>query len=142
MTKAPPGQTEGKSAVKSEEKFHYCIFSDATTDMQKWRKYLVDNARLDDLLPDTIPTGCYKVLVSFAIDTSGMIRDVSVVKDPGYGLGKMVADVVARYRERWIPATENGKARLSYHQQPFSITVEEDDDDDEACQDMPIKDIL
>jgi hypothetical protein len=112
---------------------------DASTDMQKWRKYLMDNMALKPL-SDTIPPGCYTAIIQFVIDTAGKIKDVTIVKDPGYGFGKIAAEVIAGYKELWHPAISDGKVSPSYRKQPVTVSIEKEEE--EECQALPVAAIL
>ena len=104
----------------------------ATVDWKEWKAYLLSNLILDDRSLDTIPAGTYTVFVRFVVDKKGKISDVSVFKDPGFGLGQRVKMVLDKYQGCWQPARINGRTTFSYRTQPVTFTVEEADECDET----------
>jgi periplasmic protein TonB len=58
------------------------------------------------------------VYVKFIVDKYGNITNVSLVKDPGYGLGdaaKKLIENMNRLPQKWTPASQNGKPiRVGY----------------------------
>ena len=105
------------------------IGPEASVDWEEWTAYLNNNLVLDEASLDTIPAGTYKVFIQFVVDIKGRISDVSVLKDPGYGLGKRTMNVISRYKGHWHPVEFNSRATPSYRTQPVTFTVEEDDDE-------------
>ena len=95
------------------------------TNIQEWTTYLQNSLILDDASLDTIPAGIYTVLVQFVIDDQGKIRDVSIMKDPGYGLGQRGLKAIQHYEGLWNPSIED---EISYRRQPITFIVEEDDE--------------
>lgn len=103
-----------------------CEFpTEPETNIQEWTTYLQNNLILDDASLDTIPAGTYTVLVQFVIDDKGKIRDVSIMKDPGYGLGQRGVKAIEHYEGLWDPSIED---EISYRRQPITFIVEEDDE--------------
>jgi protein TonB len=114
-----------KNPTETEEALFINCGPDASVNPEEWIAYLNNNLVLDDTLLDTIPANKYIVVVQFMIDTKGRICDVEIRKDPGYGLGKKVMDVVSQFKGHWQPAASNGRAIKSYHMQPVTFIVEE-----------------
>ncbi len=102
-----------------------CNEEEASIDRNEWETYLRNNLVLDDLSMDTIPAGTYTVFVRLVIDKKGSINDVSVLKDPGYGLGQRVKRALQQYTGRWQPAKLNGHTIISRRIQPVTFIVEE-----------------
>lgn len=50
-----------------------------------------------------------RVYVSFVIERDGSITDITVIKDPGYGLGKEAIRVLKSIKAKWTPGILNGK---------------------------------
>lgn len=101
---------------------------EASTDWSEWKTFLENSLVLDHQSLDSIPAGTYIVMARFAIDSSGRINDVSVLKDPGFGLGARVKRSFETYRGCWKPAQINGRVVGSYRNQPITFIVEEPDD--------------
>ena len=101
---------------------------EAETNIQEWRAYLQNSLILDDASLDTIPAGTYTVVVQFVIDDKGKIRDVTIMKDAGYGLGQRGVKAIEHYEGLWKPSIQDGRATISYRRQPITFLVEEDDE--------------
>ena len=93
-----------------------------------WTRFLQTNLMLDSVSMDTIPAGCYTVTIRFAIDKTGYITDLSVIKDPGFGLGAKVLAIVSHYKGRCEPARLDGKSVKSYRSQPITFVVDDEDE--------------
>ena len=86
------------------------------------------NLELDSASLDTIPEGCYEVVVQFIIDKEGTISDVKIQKDPGYGLGKKIVNVLSGYKG-WKPAQRNGRPVRSFQRQPIIFILENEEEE-------------
>lgn len=121
-----------KDTLDNEDVFNVCIFPEETlVDIEKWKKYLMTSLVLDSASMDTIPAGTYTVIVDFSIGEKGRLSNVSVVKDPGYGLGKRVIEVLLTCEGIWKPAMYKGRPILNYRRQPITFIVEEE------CKELP-----
>lgn len=69
------------------------------------------------------PKGRYKVEVSFVVDKDGVISDLTIQKDPGYGCAEEVLRVMNK-SPKWKPAFQNGKFVKSRKIQPIVFAVE------------------
>jgi hypothetical protein len=98
-------------------------------DRKKWITYLTSRLELDSASLDTIPAGTYTVLVQFTIDEKGNLKDVCVLKDPGYGLSQRVVKVISNCPGLWKPSTFRGRVTKSYRNQPITFIVEKDEDE-------------
>lgn len=74
--------------------------------MQGMMQYLHKNLRYPEAAHEANIGS--QVVVSFVVDTDGSIGAVTVLRDPGYGLGQEVARVVAAM-PRWSPGEANGQ---------------------------------
>ena len=54
------------------------------------------------------------------------MSDVSVFKDPGFGLGQRVKKVLDKYSGSWLPAKLNSRPLSSYNTHPVTFVVEEE----------------
>ncbi len=118
---------KNKTEINRETEVICGVGIEAHVNGKEWTTYLNDSLVLDGTALDSIPAGIYTVYIHFVVDVKGKIGTVSVWKDPGYGLGKRVMDVIARYKGRWHPAEFNGKTVSSYHSQPITFIVEEEE---------------
>lgn len=67
-----------------------------------------------------------KVYVSFVIERDGSITDITVIKDPGYGLGKEAVRVLKSLKTKWTPGILNGKTVRTAYNLPITIKTEVD----------------
>lgn len=65
-----------------------------------------------------------KVYVSFVIERDGSITDITVIKDPGYGLGKEAIRVLKSIKAKWTPGVLNGKTVRTAYNLPITIKTE------------------
>ncbi|MNY48601.1 Gram-negative bacterial tonB protein [compost metagenome] len=65
-----------------------------------------------------------KVYVSFVIERDGSITDITVIKDPGYGLGKEAVRVLKSLKTKWTPGVLNGKTVRTAYNLPITIKTE------------------
>jgi antitoxin component YwqK of YwqJK toxin-antitoxin module len=92
-------------------------------DKDAYKRFLERNIRLDDLVRNGLPKGIYTVVVRFLVDKDGVIADVTPLTSFGYGLEKMVADVIKR-SPRWVPGRQHGQNVKSYYTQPVTLSVQ------------------
>jgi adenine specific DNA methylase Mod len=104
-----------------------CYFPlEPLVDTKKWQKFLQDNLVLNSSSIDTIPAGKYTVVAGFSIDADGEIDDVSILKDPGYGFGKRVANVIVYYRNQQKISKKYMESFKSYRRQLITFIIEEE----------------
>lgn len=109
-----------------------CIFEieeEPLPNREAWLNFLQNNLQLDSVSADTIPAGVFTVLVQFVIDENGKLGEVSILKDPGYGLGKRVLTVLSGYKDHWKPARQNNKIIRNVRRQPITYVIEECEDE-------------
>ncbi len=120
------------------EAFNVCIFpEEPSVDLEKWVAYLNDSLVLDDASMDTIPAGRYTVIVRFEVGERGKLNNITILKEPGYGLGERVKKTISNSQGIWKPVIEkNGKITRNYRIQPITFLVEEE------CEELPAEIIL
>jgi hypothetical protein len=112
-----------------------CILEiEAKPDQKEWADFLQSSLQLDSISVDSIPAGIFTVIAQFVIDRNGNLKDVSIIKDPGYGLGKRVKKSLDNYKSSWEPAKLNGHPTFSYRRQSITFLVEEEND--EKCEEQ------
>jgi len=117
-----------------------CEFPPESYPLKDWKEYLIQSLQLDSLAVDTIPPGRYQAAVQFVVGADGSIGDVKIVNDPGYGLGKKAADVIAAYKRKWHPAEQSGRFVKSYRKQAVDFVIEGEEDDD--CEEIKPDDVI
>jgi len=90
-----------------------------------WRNYLERNLNSDIPVSNGAPAGRYTVVVSFLVDKSGVISDVIVENDPGYGTKAEAIRVIAK-GPNWKPAIQNGNKVIYRHKQSITFMVSEE----------------
>jgi len=88
--------------------------------MAKFYTYVGNNFQRPEL--DVEKT--LKVYVSFVIERDGSITDITVIKDPGYGLGKEAIRVLKSIKAKWSPGILNGKTVRTAYNLPITIKTE------------------
>jgi periplasmic protein TonB len=90
-----------------------------------WSRFLEKNLNSDLPVSNGAPPGIYTVIVSFVVDKEGVISDVKVENDPGYGTGNEAARAI-RKGPHWIPAEQNGRKVIYRQKQSISFRVSEE----------------
>ena len=86
---------------------------------------------MDSDFASSLPGGEFTVFVQFAIGNDGKLKDITIVKNPGYGLGEKVKKVIDDYKGYWKPAMLKGRPVLSYRKQSITFIIVEE----EVCED-------
>jgi len=90
------------------------------------RKYLNDCLILDQESVDTIPAGKHSVMIRFSFDVNGNVVDVTVLKDPGYGLGKRVVEKILNFKTKLSSDIKCWNFPIAYHRQQITFIIEEE----------------
>jgi periplasmic protein TonB len=93
--------------------------SDATMEggTATWKKYLEKNYRFPERSLKNRIGGT--TLVSFAIDTTGEVNQVRLMKSAELSIDMEVLRLIGA-SPRWIPAVKNGQKVVAYRRQPFT----------------------
>ena len=123
-----------KDTAEIEDVFNVGVFPDEpTVDIEKWKAYLNDSLVLDDASMDTIPLGRYTVLVQFIVGENGKLNNISVLKEPGYGLGERVKRAISKCNGIWKPVVgDRGQVSINYRRQSITFVIEE------SCEELPV----
>ena len=107
-----------------EDKIFQKVEPDAgPVDPVAWNKYLQKNTRLPDSIARQIPTGTYKVVVRFIVDTHGYIGQVEALNDPGFGLAERAVTMIRNYNVAWRPASQCGRNVKDYRKETILFTI-------------------
>lgn len=87
-----------------------------------WQDYVIHNLNSQIPMNHGAPPGTYSIIVSFTVDKDGSVIDVSIDKDPGYGIGKEAMRII-KDGPKWIPAQQNGVLVKSRKMQPIVFMV-------------------
>lgn len=96
---------------------------DSHIDNDTWKQFLQDN--LQQVISNVgrkAPAGNYNVFLRFVVEKDGRVDDVSVLNDPGYGIGDQLRQMMTR-SPRWTAAMQNGHPVRAYHTQPISMVI-------------------
>ncbi|MGZ3838206.1 MAG: N-acetylmuramoyl-L-alanine amidase [Flavisolibacter sp.] len=99
--------------------------SEASLDREEWRKFLETELQpvIEEAVRRKAPAGKYTILTEFLVGTNGQVSDIKTIKDPGYGMGEKVAEIMKK-SPRWKPAFQNGRAVPSHHTQPVTLVID------------------
>ncbi len=75
------------------------------------------------ITPEKVTDDTVSVIVQFIVEADGSIYDVDVIRDPGYGIGEQVKQII-KGMSKWIPAEQEGKKVRSQFTLPIKIKVE------------------
>ena len=60
-----------------------------------------------------IPSGIYRIRVVFLVEKNGIISDVQIMNDPGFGLGEL-AKTICKTSLKWKPGKQNSHIVRAY----------------------------
>lgn len=87
--------------------------------LRKFQKYLEKHTEFP---PEASKAGISgRIVYQFAVDTSGHITDVQILKDIGGGCGDAVKKVLKEYPGQWTPAMYHGHPVKSYYAGTFNF---------------------
>lgn len=75
------------------------------------------------ITPEKVTDDTVSVIVQFIVEADGSIYDVDVIRDPGYGIGEQVKQII-KGMSKWIPAEQEGKKVRSQFTLPIKFKVE------------------
>ena len=87
-----------------------------------WNKYLDRNLDRAIVAKKGGPPGTYTVVVSFIIDKTGSISDISAETDPGYGTKEEALKMIMK-GPKWVPAEKDGQKVIYRHKQSIEFVV-------------------
>lgn len=94
-----------------------------SVDAGAWRSFLEKyTMSFIEEIGKKAPTGNYTVNVRFIVERDGTISNVSVLNDPGYGIGSKVLEMM-KHAPKWKPAIQNQRVVRSYHTQPITFVI-------------------
>ena len=105
--------------------YPFCDFPEAGPGPD-WINYLENNLQLDSLAAEAIPVGMYQARISFEIEIDGRLRNVNVVKDPGYGLGERARKIIQAYKGKWQTPSPSDPKIISRRIQPITYVIEKE----------------
>ncbi|RYY00334.1 MAG: energy transducer TonB, partial [Gammaproteobacteria bacterium] len=90
---------------------------------EEWRRFLEKYTQpIVQEVGKNAQAGKYTVNVRFIVEKDGSISNVSILNDPGYGIGRKVLGMM-KYVPKWKPAIQNEKVVRSYHTQPITFVI-------------------
>ncbi|WP_313808084.1 energy transducer TonB [Flavobacterium sp.] len=120
----PPGDADvGTKVVEEDNKVYVAVevLADPEGGMSKFRQAFGN--KLQSQLPE-VDEGVtqIRVMLGFVVEKDGSLTDIRVLRDPGYGVGK-IAEKVLRSMPKWKPAVQNGRSVRSQFTLPITIQV-------------------
>ncbi|MCF1716997.1 N-acetylmuramoyl-L-alanine amidase [Flavihumibacter sp. RY-1] len=88
---------------------------------EAWQKFLNTTLRYPQEAIDSETTGT--VLLGFVVRADSTLADISIISDPGKGLGQE-AKRVLEASGKWAPAKQKGQAVNCYFKQPITFHLE------------------
>ena len=94
----------------------------ASVDMEEWKNFLEKNIKpiMDEAEKNGFPNGKVTVDVRFIVEKDGSLSDIKIVKDPGFGIGPKVFEVM-KNAPKFKPAIQNQHVVRSYYTQPITL---------------------
>lgn len=89
-----------------------------------WNKYLERYLNSNIPIDNGAPQGKYTVIISFVVNKTGDISDVTAENDPGYGTKAEAIRVISK-GPKWKPAMQNGRNVIHRQKQSVSFIVSE-----------------
>lgn len=88
---------------------------------EAWQKFLNTTLHYPQEAQDTETTGT--VVLGFVVKTDSTLANVTIISDPGKGLGQE-AKRVLEASGKWAPAKQNGQPVNCYFRQPITFALE------------------
>lgn len=111
-------QTQSPNKVSQEIYSNPEVKAEFPQGIKKFYSFITDNFLLPELDEDIEA----KFYFSFVIENDGSLNDVTVIRDPGYGMGEELVRVV-KLSPKWNPARQNGNPVRSKITLPLTISV-------------------
>lgn len=89
--------------------------------IKSWINYLTKSLEKSEIINNT---NGGQVVINFAVDIDGEIKDSYVVKSVDYGLDENSLEIINK-SPKWKPAWSNGKAMKAYRKQPITYAPSE-----------------
>nr|WP_294937276.1 energy transducer TonB [uncultured Flavobacterium sp.] len=117
----PAGEGEKTAEVVEDNKVYVAVEvnADPPGGLTKFRETF--GSKLQPKLPE-VDEGVsqIKVMLNFVVEKDGSFTDVKVLRDPGYGIGKIAIQVL-QGMPKWKPAIQNGRPVRSQFTLPITI---------------------
>jgi len=94
---------------------------------QGWQKYLQKNLNRDIPVEKGAPPGKYTVKLTFVVQPNGVIKDLKVKEDPGYGTVEEVVRIITK-GPNWRPAIHKQKAVASLVEKKVTFVISDESD--------------
>ncbi|MGV3768171.1 MAG: TonB family protein [Chitinophagaceae bacterium] len=116
---------EAANAGQEVDKIFHKAEVEATFEggLREWARFLNENLRYPDSAINKNVQGM--AIIQFIVTTDGVIKDASIVQDPGAGLGEEALRIINKSNGKWVPAVQNGKKVNSYKKQPITFRLGE-----------------
>jgi len=89
--------------------------------LNAWTKFMETNLDGDLLIRQSAPHGRYTVIGDFLVDSVGAIRDIIIIRDPGYGMAAEFTRILKLSSKNWLPALDKGKPVPYRHKQSLTF---------------------
>ena len=115
---------EPTTIMASETPIFSKVEIEASIDITEWRKFLEIN--LEPIIVSVrgkMPAGqVVTVPIKFIVETNGSLSDITIEKDPGFGLKEKLIELMIR-SPKWKPAIQNGKIIRAFATRPISFVL-------------------
>jgi periplasmic protein TonB len=92
--------------------------------MEAWRKHLIKNLHIPDLVIESSPYSKGTVYVQFVVCNDGEVCSIEALNSV-HPLVDLIAVKAIRKGPRWEPAVQNGRNVKAYQRQPITFVLEE-----------------
>lgn len=75
------------------------------------------------ITPADVKEDTVAIIVQFIVEADGSIYDAKIIRDPGYGVGEQVIQIL-KGMPKWIPAEQDGKKVRSQFTLPIKFKIE------------------
>jgi hypothetical protein len=88
------------------------------------QNFVTDNINKDKLPPGTGGKDL-KIYVKFIVEKDGEMTGITILRDPGYGIGQETERVLKLVKIKWSPGIQNGKPVRAQYNLPVTIKMPE-----------------
>ncbi len=112
-------QTEKAKQVSNSDKVHIAVSKPAKYPggMEEFNRDFISNFKLPEINGNSA-----RVILQFIVEKDGSLRDVKVVRDPGFGIGEAAIEALSKTKQ-WIPAEDHDQIVRSQFTLPITIAA-------------------
>jgi periplasmic protein TonB len=90
--------------------------------VKAWQRFLEKNLDPKIAYNSGAPSGSYRVVVQFIVESDGNLHSLKPLTTHGYGMEEEIIRVMKK-SPKWVPGIQNGRQVKCYHAIPVTLIV-------------------